>query len=225
MPKDGSIESPGDKVKIVILMDGNPVTVPAQRSSLNSIRCYLETLALEKQRVLCALQVDGYAANLDLPLIYNGAFSRVEAETVALDESFVLVLQTAGQQTRHVRNCVETALTLVLINHINIAREIWWNLARQLKEPVFTLSLLPDHLCGPANGSASLKQLRRWQLEQVAAIIREVDDACTNGGTIQISDALEHRVLPWLKDLSDLIQFWHETVAAGMRLGIKEPSL
>jgi hypothetical protein len=62
-------------------------------------------------------------------------------------------------------------------------------------------------------------------LEQVAAIIREVDDACTNGGTIQISDALEHRVLPWLKDLSDLIQFWHETVAAGMRLGIKEPSL
>jgi hypothetical protein len=207
-------------VGIVILLDGNPVTVPAQRSSLNAIRCYLETLALEKQRVLCALQVDGYAANLDLPLMYNGAFSRVEAKTVALDESFVLVLQTASQQARQVRDCVETALTLVLINNQNVAREIWWNLARHLKEPVFTLSLLPDHLCGPANGSASLKQLRKWQLEQVATIIREVDDACNNGGTIQISDALENRVLPWLENLSDLIQFWHETVANGMRLGI-----
>jgi len=220
MPKDGSFEPLRAGVGIVILLDGNPVTVPAQRSSLNAIRCYLETLALEKQRVLCALQVDGYAANLDLPLMYNGAFSRVEAKTVALDESFVLVLQTASQQARQVRDCVETALTLVLINNQNVAREIWWNLARHLKEPVFTLSLLPDHLCGPANGSASLKQLRKWQLEQVATIIREVDDACNNGGTIQISDALENRVLPWLENLSDLIQFWHETVANGMRLGI-----
>jgi hypothetical protein len=174
---------------------------------------------------LCALQVDGYTANLDLPLIHAGAFWRVEAETVALDESFVLVLQTARQQARHVRDCAEAALTLVLINPPKVAREIWWNLARQLKEPVFTLSLLPDNLCGPPNGSAPAKQLRKWQLEQVATIIREVDEACQSGGTIQISDALENRVLPWLDNLSDLIQFWHETVTSGMRLGIKESSL
>jgi hypothetical protein len=41
MSKDGSFEPLGAKVGIVILMDGQPVTVPAQRSSLNSIRCYL----------------------------------------------------------------------------------------------------------------------------------------------------------------------------------------
>ena len=56
-----------------------------------------------------------------------------------------------------------------------MARELWWNLARQLKEPVLTLSLLPDNACGPANGRASLTQLRKWQLEQIAAIIKDVD--------------------------------------------------
>ena len=222
MPKDGPFEPLDARSEIIISLDGAPVTIPAQRSSLNSIRCYLETLALEKQRMLCALKVDGRAANLALPLNHDGGFSRVEAESVTLEESFVLVLQTARQQCRHARDGVEAALTLVLINNLKVAREIWWNLARQLKEPVFTLSLLPDHLCGPANGGASPRQLRKWQLEQVAAIIREVDQICQNGGTIQISDALENRVLPWLDNLSDLILFWHETVATGMRLKIEQ---
>ena len=207
---------------IAILLDGNPVALLPQRYSLNAIRCYLDTLALEKQRVLCALKVDGHAANLALPLACRGRFSRVEAESVGLDESHVLLLQAAKRQVQHARECAGVALTLVLINNRNIARELWWNVARQLKEPVLTLSLLPDHLCGSAQGGAPLKQLRKWQLEQVAAIIREVDQTCLTGDTIQLSDALENRVLPWLQNLSELIQLWHETVAAGVRLGIKQ---
>jgi len=222
MPMDnGFLESLDVSDEIAISLDGTPVAVPSERNSLNSIRCYLETLALEKQRVLCAMSVDGCAANLALPLAQAGKFSRVEAESVALDESFLLLLKTALQQTVQARECVETALTLVLINNSNIARELWWNIGRQLKEPVLTLSLLPDHLCGPANGRAPLKQLRKWQLEQVAVIIRDVDQACNIGDTIQISNALENRVLPWLQKLGELIQLWHDTALAGSRLGIK----
>ncbi|MBW8865178.1 MAG: hypothetical protein JF609_09710 [Verrucomicrobia bacterium] len=208
--------------EIAIFLDGLPVAVPADRNSPNAIRSYLETLALENQRVLCALHIDGYATNLALPLPRYGNFSRIDAESVALDESVLLLLKTAYQQTSHARECVETALTLVLINDANVARELWWNLARQLKEPVLTLSLLPDHLCGQTHGgSASLKQLRKWQLEQVASIIRHVDEACHTGDTINISDALENRVLPWLEKLGELILLWHETAMAGSRLGIK----
>jgi hypothetical protein len=207
--------------EITISLDGIPIEIPSERCSLNSIRCYLETIALENKRVLCVLNIDGYAADLSLPLTHAGSFFCVEAESVALDESEILLLKTALQQTQHARECVDTAMTLVLINNREIARELWWNLACQLKNPILTLSLLPDHFCGPAKGRAPLKQLRKWQLEQVAVIIREVDRACHTGDTIQISNALESRVLPWLEKLSELIQLWHETALAGSRLGIK----
>ena len=81
------------------------------------------------------------------------------------------------------------------------------------------MSLLPDNACGPANGGASLTQLRKWQLEQVAAIIRDVDEACHAEDTIPLSDALENRVLPWLQKLNELISLWHDTAMAGERLG------
>jgi len=210
-----------DDGEIEITLDGLPVETPSERRSFNAIRSYLEMLALEKQRVICSISIDGHDANPALPSVQSGTFGRIDAESIALDESEILLLKTAMQQTEHARACVETAMTLVLINDSSVARELWWNLARELKEPVLTLSLLPDHLCGPANGRAPLKQLRKWQLEQVAAIIRHVDQACQTDDTIKLSDALEKRVLPWLEKMGDLIQLWHETAMAGSRLGIK----
>lgn len=68
-------------------------------------------------------------------------------------------------------------MVLVLINEGVGAREFWWRLAPDLKAPLLTLSLVPEFACGPANGRASLTQLRKWQLQQLAGIIREVDEA------------------------------------------------
>jgi hypothetical protein len=205
--------------EVEIKLDGLPVALPSGHRSLNAIRCYLEALALERQRVLCSLSVDGESVNLALPLIRAGTFCRIEAGTADLKETSVLLLKTAWQQADLAREQVETAITLVLINDGHVARELWWNLARRLKEPVLTLSLLPDDSCGPANGRASLTQLRKWQLEQVAAIIRDVDEACRSEDTIPLSNALENRVLPWLQKLSELISLWHDTAMAGERFG------
>jgi len=206
--------------KIVITLDGLPVDLPLEHHSLNAIRCHLETLALERQRILSSLSVDGELANLALPLPNPEIFSRVEAGTASLEEMPLLLLKKAFQQTDDARECVETALTLVLINAGGVAREVWWNLAKKLKDPVLTLSLLPDDICGPASAGASLTQLRKWQLEQVAAIIRDVEQTCHSEDTIPLSDALERRVLPWLQKLSELIGLWHETTLAGLRLGM-----
>lgn len=201
-------------------MDGLPVTPPLEYRSLPAIRCYLETLALERQRILCSLSVDDEPVNLALPLVNARGFCRVEAETIPLEEKSLLLLKTALQQADQAREYVETAVTLVLINEIHVARELWWNLARQLKEPVLTLSLLPDNACGPANGRASLTQLRKWQLEQIAVIIKDVDAVCHAEDTIPLSNALENRVLPWLQNLTELIILWHETAKTGSRLGM-----
>jgi hypothetical protein len=208
----------GDEVEI--MLDGLPVGLPSGHCSLNAIRCHLETLALERHRILYSLSVDGQPVNLALPLLNQKVFCRVEAGTVALEETALLLLKKAFQQTDLARECVETALTLVLINDGQVAREVWWNLALALKEPVITLSLLPENACEPFDNRASLTQLRKWQLEQIAAIIRDVGEACHAADTIPLSNALENRVLPWLQSLSELISLWHETVLAGSRLGI-----
>ena len=109
--RNGSLESLDAQGGIAISLDGNPVEVPSERRSLNSIRCYLETLALEKQRVLCSLSVDGEWVNLVLPLAQLAKFTRIEAESVALDESALLILKTALHQAEQARVAVEAAFT------------------------------------------------------------------------------------------------------------------
>jgi len=202
---------------IEITLDGSPVKVPAGRSSLNSIRSHLDTLALARQRVLSVLLVDGQPADLALPLAGGLTFHHVEAESIALDYLPLLLLTTAQQQTERICQTTETALTLVLINRAAVARELWWDLARQLKEPVLTLSLMPENICKLC-GDTDFAQLRKWQLQQIATIVREVDSACNFEDTLKISDALEKRVLPWLQQLNEQISLWRESLLAGLCL-------
>ena len=220
--RNHSFDAPETGDEVEITLDGLSVGLQSGHRSLNAIRCLLETLALERHRILCSLNVDGQPVNLALPWLNQKICYRVEAGTVALEETPLLLLKKAYQQTEHARECVETALTLVLINDGRVAREIWWNLASVLKEPVITLSLLPENTCEPFDNRTSLVQLRKWQLEQVAAIIRDVDEACHAEDTIPLSNALENRVLPWLQSLGELISLWHETVLAGSRLEISQ---
>ena len=86
-----------------------------------------------------------------------------------------------------------------------------------LKEPLLTLSLLPENQCGPANGRASLLQLRKWQLQQLGGIIQDVDAVADSADTTELSAALERRVLPWLENLHDSLRMFLETVLAGLR--------
>jgi hypothetical protein len=168
--------------------------------------------------------VAGFSLNLSLPLVDQRAFCRIDAQTIPLNELPLLLLTTAGQQIARARASVEAALTLVLINSHSTARELWWNLACQLKEPVLTLSLMPENLCQLCCGT-TFHKLRRWQLEQIAFIVRKVDAACDSQDNIQLSDALERLVLPWLEQLDEHIQLWRDTTLAGARLGIKDSSL
>lgn len=207
---------------IFVTLDEEVVFLPAGRNSLNAIRSYLETLALASRRVLSEFAVDGCPANLSQPLGQQ-AFCRIDAFTVPLDELPLLLLATARQQVGRARASVETALTLVLINNPATARELWWNLACQLKEPVLTLSLMPEDLCRLCCGT-TFQKLRRWQLEQIAVLVRRVDAACDSHDNLQLSDALEKLVLPWLDKLGEHIRLWHDTTLAGTRLGIKTSS-
>jgi hypothetical protein len=202
-----------------VLLDGHPIQLPAQRRSLSAIRTYLETLALESERVLCAFSVDG------LPEKFAGtaqnreksSFSKIEGTTVGLNEIPFRMLDTALNETAQARLAVQNAVTLVLINDGIMARELWWDLARKLKEPLLTLSLLPETIYQTPTGCASLTQMRKWQLQQLAEIMKHVDEACWSTDPATLSNALESRALPWLSKLHQMILLWRETVLAGSR--------
>lgn len=216
MSANPSEPRPGENAVRVVL-DGQPVAVPAERRSINAIRCYLETLAMERQRVLFTFTVDDEPEKNASGCGKNFTGIRVEGETVDLTEMPLRLIQTALQQTSDAQAEVESAVSVVLINGGRPAQELWWNLTRKLKDPLLTLSLLPEGLFGPVNGAASPLQLRRWQLEQLAAIIRDVDAACWSTDPVVLSNALESRVLPWLATLQQSITLLHETTLAGTR--------
>ena len=209
----GAVGSAG---RIVVTLDCETNVLPSSRKTLNSIRSHLETLALANQRILGELIVDGQALDLSLPM-KDQPFRRVDAVTIPLSDLPLLLLATAGKQAERARAAVEAALTLVLINNAVNARELWWNIASQLKEPILTLSLMPEPLCQAWFGT-SFHKLRRWQLEQISLIVQRVDAACDAGDSIRLSDALENLVLPWLNRLHEHILLWQETTLAGARL-------
>jgi len=205
-----------------VLLDDHPIALPAERRSLSAIRTYLETLALENDRVLCAFSVDGQPARFSPVPPAKTAFTRVEGRTMGLTEMPLRMMETAHQETAQARAAVEAAVTLVLINDGPKARELWWDLARNLKEPLLTLSLLPESIYQPVAGCASLLQLRKWQLQQLAAVIKAVDETCWLPDAAALSHALEHLVLPWLDKLQQLIWLWHQTALAGTRLRLDD---
>ena len=203
-----------------VILDERIIPIPAERRSINSIRCYLEILAMEQQRILITFAVDGEPANSARADGEKFSVTRISAETVDLKDLPVHLLETSLQQTAGARAQVEQAVSLVLINDRHLARELWWNLTRKLKEPLLTLSLVPETIFRPNEaGGASPLQLRRWQLQQLAVIIKEVDAACWVADPLALSNALETRVLPWLESLEELISLWHCTVLAGVRAG------
>lgn len=216
-PSPINLNATRTQCEIEVTLDGLRVDLPPQRRTLNAIRSYLETMAMKHQRIVCSFIVDGRRTNLDQPLFNAKKFSKVEAESIDLDQMPLQLIKTALQQTAQARQAVLSAAVQVLINDGVMARECWWNLTKDLKAPLLTLSLLPETICGPANGRASLLQLRKWQLQQLASVIETVDDACWSEDTSVLSNALENCAVPWLDKLEESLDLWHKTLLAGNR--------
>jgi len=212
-------DSPATHRGVEVTLDGHSVELPSERRSLNAIRSYLETLALEQQRILCSVIVDGAPTNLAQSPPVQKSFTRVEGKTIGLERMPLQLIETAMHQVSEARELVHSAVVHVLINDGVMAREFWWNLTKDLKAPLLTLSLVPETVCGPATGCASLHQLRKWQLPQLASLIKRVDEACWSEDTNVLSNALENQVLTWLDSLQQSLDLWRETIAAGVRAG------
>ena len=200
--------------RIQVFLDGLIVPLPREATSLASIRFLLETMALEHNRILCGLRVDGAMVNLADSLANHGPFLRVEGETIDVAQMPLQLVQTALQQCSQARGHLEQAITRVMINGPANARQLWWSLATELKHPLLTLSLVPDSACHLGQASASVLQLRKWQLQQLATVMKEVDELAGADDPTWLSNGLERRVFPWLAGLERSLQLLQETLLA-----------
>ncbi|MDB6037233.1 MAG: hypothetical protein JWM99_1074 [Verrucomicrobiales bacterium] len=202
---------------VEVKLDGLTLEIPAERRTLGGICSFLESVALHQHRILCSLAVDGAPINLTQPPDDTKTFASIEAETMGLSDVPSQLIKAALQQTISLRDRVQSAVGLVMINERKHAHELWWGLSLALKEPLLTLSLLPENIYGATEGQASLTQLRKWQLEQLGAVIQDVNNACEWDSPTVLSDVLETRVLPWIDRLQTSLTLWHETVMANAR--------
>src|SRR5437879_8498759 len=127
MPQVFGSSSVRDQLEIIL--DGVPLQVPAERRSLSAIRSYLDTLALEQQRLLCSFVVDGEPIGPSQPHEPQRQFVRIDAQTIDLDDLPAEAIRMALEQTSKARNSVIDLIELVLINDGCVVRELWWNLA------------------------------------------------------------------------------------------------
>jgi hypothetical protein len=199
-----------------VFLDGVRLALPEQRRSWGGIRAWLEMLALRQGRILSAMRVDGEPVELEAAEARGGSFQRIEAETTGLEEMPLQVLSTALEQTNDLLARAESALAQMCINDARGAREIWWRLAGRLKLPLVTLSLLPESAA--ASGGVAPLQMRRWQLEQLAEIIRVLDGCAEAADAGPLIEAFENRLWPWLWRLRQTLLLQREALSAGARL-------
>ena len=207
--------------ELEVKLDGMTVEIPPERRSFAAIRSYLESLALQQQRILCALNVDGESVNLTQPRHTAKQFTHIEGETMTLGEVPVQLIKAALQQAGTLCGRVQKCIELVLINEPGQAREIWWSLSTGMKEPLLTLSLLPEGFGNGESGSASMSQLQKWQLQQLGCIIQDVEEASQHEDTTVLSEALEKRALPWIEKLIQSLNLRHEAILSGAQAGCR----
>lgn len=201
--------------QVRITLDGQPIELSQQiRASLPAIRAHLEALVLCQRRILHAMVVDGVTLNLQRPAWSFDTFHHVVAATISFDDLAFQLLRLAREQVAQLRTRGEAAVLLVLINEWPGVQRIWWNLLPDLKEPLVTLSFLPElgrptagPLVAPAATCAS-------QAQELGRIQQEVEGHCAFHDALALSDTLEHRLLPWLAQLDTTLAQLHEVPQA-----------
>jgi hypothetical protein len=76
---------------------------------------------------------------------------------------------------------------------------------------------MPENLCGHSYAGVSPTQLRKWQLQQLGMIMKDIDEACWADDPRILANALECRVLPWLESMKASLELWLETLLVAPR--------
>jgi len=189
-----------------VSLDGEMIPLlPWERSSLRNIRRALETLALRRQRVLMAFTVDGKSLSLQRSLEEISEYKVVVGRTAGIDFLGVELLSAARQQAQDLLERVRQISLLVLINKPRKGGELWLDLQPDLREPLLTLSFLPEITQISAEGLPVLTPSLIALTEELAGLSRRMDALTSlECDVLTLSEGFE-LVLSWLNNLMEAI--------------------
>jgi hypothetical protein len=96
-----------------------------------------------------------------------------------------------------------------MINDWPKAEALWWDLMPEIKDPLLTLSFVPHNVEMLPNGEEiGAKSIKRFTLDLVK-IFENIDAILARKELIELSDALENQLLPWLRSLGHCLYRFH----------------
>jgi len=196
--------------RVQITLDGQPVALGGKQSrSLQSIRSHLERVALKRQRVLFSLTINGAPVSLAESLSPFKTFHKIAARTIGFDQLGYQLVAVAADQVNSLHERIERLALQIMINDWPKAEALWWQLMPEIKDPLLTLSFVPPSVeMLPHGEEIGTKALKRFTLDLVK-ILEEIEDILTRKELLELSDALENQLLPWLRGLGHCLYRFH----------------
>jgi hypothetical protein len=196
--------------RVQITLDGQPVALGGKQSrSLQSIRSHLERVALKRQRVLFSLTINGAPVSLAESLSPFKTFHKIAARTIGFDQLGYQLVAVAADQVNSLHERIERLALQVMINDWPKAEALWWQLMPEIKDPLLTLSFVPPSVeMLPHGEEIGAKALKRFTLDLVK-ILEDIEDILTRKELLELSDALENQLLPWLRGLGHCLYRFH----------------
>jgi hypothetical protein len=191
---------------IQVLLDGRELKLPGHvRGSLPAIRSYLELLALQQERVVSVLSVDGHPVRFQVDLTELREFQRVQAQTISFAELSQQLIETAHAQVGALQTQVEAAAMQVLINDWPAVEKLWQEWAPAFLSPILIIKSLRD-LCGTRIEELSLRrQTLAEHLAEFGPLWKRIEQTFEKRDILELSNALEQLLGPWLERLSDYL--------------------
>ena len=203
----GKTEEFGSLLPVLVTLDGKTLEVPQHvQDSLPAIRSYLELMALEQQRVVSVLSVDGQLVNLQCPRLEPAHFHRIQAQTISFTDLSRQLIATAHAQVRLLQTRVEAAAMQVLINDWPAVNRLWQEWVPEFMSPVLIIKSLRE-LCGVRLDELSIEdQQLSDHLAQFSPMWEHIERIFEQQDTIELSNALEQRLGPWLDRLAVFLE-------------------
>ena len=208
------MQSPASKQPSVpgvqVTLDGKPVELAIhQGRSLQAIRTHLEALALRRGRVLFALSVNGKPVSLGRPVSLFKTFHKVVARTVGFNQLGFQLIAVAEAQVDGLHERIEQLSLQIMINDWTKAEELWHEIMPELKDPLLTLSFIPNVIELLPNGQEiGARAIKRFS-EELVVILEAIDLILARQELLEFSNVLENQLLPWLRSVGHCIYRFH----------------
>jgi hypothetical protein len=208
------VQSPANKQpaipQVQVTLDGRPVELSSRQGrSLKAIRAHLEMLALQRHRVLFSLAVNGSPVNLDESMSPFKTFHKVVARTITFTQLSFQLVTVASDQVNRLHERVEKLALQVMINDWDAAEEVWWELMPDLKDPLITMSFIPPTIellpHGEQIGGKAVKKFT----QDLVTILERLEEVVVRQELLELSNALENELLPWLRGVGHCLYRFH----------------